>query len=285
MPLRSQIHSTFSFFFLISIASFHISTTTASLPQSYYPSAFIGNLLSKTNSKSSSSPPTPKSPGIQRIKLEDELINTIQNNPKRLDNSQEIDYLISRLELSGYSIPQPAIAPQVIGKWKLIYTNNADTASPIQRKAVDASLFNIYQDIILKDNKQLVISQIVKFGFGSELCVDALASTSKYPLEELTDRIGTGKILGLNVLGVSKVGEEAKEDPNKPDSRIKFVFDEGNFNLFDSMTVPYPVPFRLPILRDTVKGWIDITYLSDRLRISKGNKGTTFVLVKEEDSE
>lgn len=226
-----------------------------------------------------------KSPGIKRIELENQLIDAIKDTNKRLDNSDYIEYLISRLESSGWSIPQPAIAPQVIGQWRLLHTNNADTASPIQRKAVDASAFNIYQDIVLRDvegKQQLVVSQIVKFGFGSELCVDALASTSKYPLEELTDRVGTGEILGMNILGVSKVGEEAKEDPTKPDSRIKFVFDEGNFNLFNSLKVPYPVPFRLPILRDTVKGWIDITYLSDRLRISRGNKGTTFVLVKEE---
>jgi hypothetical protein len=248
--------------------------------------AFISFLTKKTPE-----PARPKSPGIQRIQLENELIKTIQDGNKRLDNSDEINYLISRLELSGWSIPQPAIAPQVIGTWRLLHTNNADTASPIQRKAVDSSAFNIYQDIVLREvkdqdgymNHQLVVSQIVKFGLGTQLCVDALASTSKYPLAELTERKGSGEIFGINVLGVSKVGEEAKEDPKNPDSRIAFVFDEGNFNVFNSIKLPYPVPFRLPILRDTVKGWIDITYLSDRVRISKGNKGTTFVLVKEDD--
>ncbi len=247
--------------------------------------SFVGFLTKKKTV----APPRPKSPGIQRIELENELIKTIEST-KRLDNSEDVANLITRLELSGWSIPEPAIAPQVIGKWRLLYTNNAETASPIQRKAVDASIFNIYQDITLRDVKvedgytqRLIVSQIVKFGLGTQLCVDALASTSKYPLEELTERVGTGEILGKNILGVSKVGEEAKEDPTKPNSRINFVFDEGNFDVFNSFKIPYPVPFRLPILRDTVKGWIDITYLSDRLRISKGNKGTTFVLVKEED--
>jgi hypothetical protein len=84
------------------------------------------------------------------------------------------------------------------------------------------------------------------------------------------------------VLGVSLVGDEAKEDPNRPNSRINFVFDEGNFD-FRNIRIPYPVPFRLPFLRDAVKGWIDLTFLSDRLRISRGNKGTTFVLLKEEE--
>lgn len=123
--------------------------------------------------------------------------------------------------------------------------------------------------------------QIVKFNEKNELCVDALASTAAYPLQELTDRENTGKILGFNILGVSLVGEEAVEDENRPDSRIRFVFDEGKFD-FGSFKIPYPVPFRNPLFRDAVKGWIDVTYLSENIRISRGNKGTTFILKKED---
>jgi len=177
----------------------------------------------------------------------------------------------------------------------LIQTTNADTASPIQRKAVDTTKFPIYQNIFLANNdskdqerqqeQRLIVRQSVVFNKEKNyvLNVDALASTSDYPLDELTERKGDGKILGLNILGVSKVGEEAQQDDSRPDSRIDFVFDEGNFLIGDSIKIPYPVPFRLPILRDAVKGWIDITYLSDRIRISRGNKGTTFILIKEDD--
>ncbi|KAA3470970.1 putative plastid-lipid-associated protein 12, chloroplastic isoform X1 [Gossypium australe] len=51
----------------------------------------------------------------------------------------------------------------------------------------------------------------------------------------------------------------------------------------DPLPVPYPVPFRL--LGDEAKGWLDTTYLSHsgNLRISRGNKGTTFVLQKKTD--
>jgi len=181
------------------------------------------------------------------------------------------------------SIPRPAIAPEVYGRWRLLQTTNADTASPIQRKAVDTTKFDIFQDIVFAENdpESLLVRQIVKFSDTNELCVDALASTSAYPLEELTDRERTGKILGLNILGVSMVGDEAEEDEARPDSRVRFVFDEGRFD-FGGFTIPYPVPFRNPLFRDAVKGWIDITYLSDRIRISKGNKGTTFILKKED---
>mmetsp|Transcript_10970 Transcript_10970/g.16962 ORF Transcript_10970/g.16962 Transcript_10970/m.16962 type:complete len:276 (-) Transcript_10970:118-945(-) len=215
------------------------------------------------------------------IDLENQLLSALENQgaEDRLSNSDQISSLVTQLEESGQSIPRPAIAPEVYGRWRLMQTTNADTASPIQRKAVDTSKFPIYQDIVVDEDK-LIVSQVVKFSDANELKVDALASTADYPLEELSDRTGTGKIMGLNILGVSLIGEEAKPDPNNPDSRINFVFDEGNFE-FGEFKVPYPVPFRFPLFRDAVKGWIDITYLSNRVRISRGNKGTTFVLVKE----
>jgi hypothetical protein len=213
--------------------------------------------------------------------LEDQLLAAISEQD-RLSTSDEIDAIVTQLEASNKSLQRPAIAPEVYGRWRLMHTTNAATASPIQRKAVDASKYAIYQDILLNDDDQLVVSQVVKFGDNAELVVDALASTAAYPLEELTERKSTGKVMGLNILGVSLVGEEADPDPNRPDSRIDFVFDEGNFQ-FGDLKVPYPVPFRVPLFRDWVKGWIDLTYLSDRVRISRGNKGTTFVLVKEEE--
>jgi hypothetical protein len=216
--------------------------------------------------------------------LEDELIVAIKDQGSRLANSDRIDYLVSQLEsMRDATIPEPAIAPSIYGRWRLLYTTNADTSSPIQRNAVDAQAFPIYQDIVVNENNQLVVKQVVEFSDSFKLSVDALASTAAYPLPELTNRKSTGKILGFNILGVSLVGEEAEPDPERPNSRIAFVFDDGTFVLNNGkITIPYPVPFRLPFLRDLVKGWLDVSYMSQRLRVSRGNKGTTFVLLKEE---
>ena len=248
-------------------------------------------------------PPTKLQPTLfGDIELEDRLLAAIESNGQdnRLGNSDTISNLVSQLESSSLSIPRPAIAPQIYGRWRLLQTTNADTASPIQRKAVDTTKFDIFQDIVFADDnnnhddddmnssngKRLLVRQVVKFNDQNELSVDALASTSAYPLPELVDREGTGKILGLNILGVSLVGKEAEEDPLRPDARVKFVFDEGKFNLLGgALVIPYPVPFRNPLFRDAVKGWIDVTYLSDRIRISRGNKGTTFVLKKVVDDD
>lgn len=63
---------------------------------------------------------------------------------------------------------------------------------------------------------------------------------------------------------------------------IDFKFDNAGFDLgFLPFRVPYPVPFRL--LNDEVKGWLQVTYMSPRLRLSRGNKGTIFVLQKVEE--
>ena len=235
----------------------------------------------QTGSTGTSPFQSPKASSAREV--EDKLLAALEN-VGRLDveNSENIKSLVLALEedQKSASIPEPAIAKEVYGRWRLLYTTNAETASPIQRKAVDTSKFAIYQDVVVRPNNQLVVSQVVKFSDSAELCVDALASTAAYPLSELTERERTGKILGLNILGVSLVGNEAEPDPSRPNSRIDFVFDEGKFD-FGNWQLPYPVPFRSPLFRDAVKGWIDITYLSERLRISRGNKGSTFILVKE----
>ena len=105
--------------------------------------------------------------------------------------------------------------------------------------------------------------------------MQALASTLGRPLPDFVPRRGDGRIFGLNIFGVSK-----SEPPADPTARIDFQFIDAGFDLsVVPFRLPYPVPFRL--LGDEVKGWIDTTYLSPSVRISRGNKGTIFVLQKE----
>ncbi|GAU37033.1 hypothetical protein TSUD_207390 [Trifolium subterraneum] len=103
----------------------------------------------------------------------------------------------------------------------------------------------VFQEVYLRTNDPRV-SNIVSFSDAiGELKVEAAAS------------IGDGK-------------------------RILFRFDRAAFSFkFLPFKVPYPVPFKL--LGDEAKGWLDTTYLSHsgNLRISRGNKGTTFVLQKQ----
>ena len=120
-------------------------------------------------------------------------------------------------------------------------------------------------------------------GPAFSLNITALASDrGSENIPGFTPRKGTGKILGLNVLGVSS---NAAEDASTPwgRTRVDFLFDEGEVTLkgpFGGRKIPYPVPFRLEALKDNFVGWIDTTYLGEGMRVGKGNKGTTFVLVR-----
>ena len=72
----------------------------------------------------------------------------------------------------------------------------------------------------------------------------------------------------------------------EPKGRLTFRFKTGRFLLKEvlfggDLAVPYPVPFDL--LGPRAIGYLDTTVLQDDLRVSVGNKGTTFVFRRETD--
>ncbi|KAL3751075.1 hypothetical protein ACJRO7_011965 [Eucalyptus globulus] len=156
---------------------------------------------------------------------------------------QDVERAVAVLEtLTG--VPDPTSSDLIEGRWQLMFTTRPGTASPIQRTFVGVDVFSVFQEIYLRSNDPRVSNIVVFSEAIGELKVEAAAS------------ISDGK-------------------------RILFRFDRAAFSIkFLPFKVPYPVPFRL--LGDEAKGWLDTTYLSEsgNLRISRGNKGTTFVLQK-----
>ena len=50
-----------------------------------------------------------------------------------------------------------------------------------------------------------------------------------------------------------------------------------------TLALPYPVPFEL--LGDNAKGWLQTDYITPSLRLSRGNKGSLFVLTPEPEPD
>lgn len=130
----------------------------------------------------------------------------------------------------------------------------AASSSPIQRTVTSLEGFTIQQAIRLGGVDDRV-DQVVQFGDGGNyLRLSAAASVDR---------------------------------ARDPIDRVDFAFDLAYFELKtgpfgalpEPIRVPYPVPFRL--LGDEAKGWLDTTYLGKDVRVSRGNKGTTFILVRE----
>ncbi|KAL2651592.1 hypothetical protein R1flu_019720 [Riccia fluitans] len=162
-------------------------------------------------------------------------------SPKQLE---AVDEAVKTLEELG-GLPDPTFSPLIEGRWQLMFTTRPGTASPIQRTFVGVDAFTVFQEIALSDTTDPRVSNIVR------------ASES---------------------IGELKVQAAASRESGK---RILFSFDQAAFDFkFLPFKVPYPVPFKL--LGDEAKGWLDTTYLSPSgtIRISKGNKGSTFILQK-----
>ena len=215
----------------------------------------------------------------------------------------KFDAAVERLEKSNSAgVSSPTASPLLQGRWRLLYTSRPGTASPIQRSFTGVDAFTVYQEICFpplkktaatatgkakatkaesKKNEALLsmprVNNIVDFGPEVGLLkVEAEASTDTRPLPGFTPRKGKG--LPFGILGVSST-----QPPASKDLRIDFQFDQAAF-YFKKLpfTSPYPVPFKL--LGDETKGWIDITHLSKdgKFRLTRGNKGTLFVLVKDD---
>ncbi|XP_020584060.1 probable plastid-lipid-associated protein 12, chloroplastic isoform X5 [Phalaenopsis equestris] len=156
---------------------------------------------------------------------------------------KEVERAVETLEnLKG--IPDPTKSNLIEGLWQLMFTTRPGTASPIQKTFVGVNTFKIFQEVYLRGDDPRVIN-IVQF----------------------SDQIGE-----LKVEAAASV---------KDGKRILFQFDRAAFSFkILPCKIPYPVPFRL--LGDEAKGWLDTTYLSTSgiIRISRGSKGTTFVLQK-----
>ncbi|KAI5066424.1 hypothetical protein GOP47_0019048 [Adiantum capillus-veneris] len=164
--------------------------------------------------------------------------------PLKLENISEAVRLLESLG----GVDEPTSSGLIEGTWRLMFTTRPGTASPIQRAFVGVDTFSVFQEITLRGTNDPRVCNIVRFSEAiGELKVEAAAS------------IASGR-------------------------RILFQFDKAAFLFkFLPFKVPYPVPFRL--LGDEAKGWLETTYLSPSgdIRISKGNKGTTFVLQKKVD--
>lgn len=223
--------------------------------------------------------PTKRLIPVQQLqKVELQVIEALQTSIGRgkdgisEEQQAKLDQAIQTLEASG-GVPAPTTVPALEGKWKLLYTSRPGTASPIQRTFTGIDAFIVYQEIEFGGDLGRV-SNIVDFGPKiGYLRVEAEASTESKPLPGFTPRANEGFAL---------LGKSFTYSPARANMRIDFQFDKAAFYFsFLPFSIPYPVPFR--ILGDERKGWLDVTYMNKdgTLRLSRGNKGTLFILTKD----
>lgn len=187
----------------------------------------------------------------------DQLLRLV-SAPDRTGNDTPISTLVSNLESLPHS--PSALDPLLLGVWRNAHTTLPGTASIIQRTVVS--------NINLAPNVEQVVLGTLQNGPS-----------------RIVNRVDFRALLG-GVLNVQAVVEQVRGP------RLSIRFDRawfaiwrrpdwlGGAKLEHVIRFPYPVPFRL--LGDKAKGWLDVTYLDDHLRIARGNRGSAFVLTRKQ---
>jgi len=187
--------------------------------------------------------------------------------------------------------------PRLWGRWALLFTSNAArTASPIQRSFTGSDAVYIFQEVeppvVSRTDGSLIspvsVTNVVEAPAVGTLRVRARAATAGAPIPGFQPRAGAG----FPLLGKSSSAPPAAG----PGTRLDFAFQSAAFYWSTRLPallppLPYPVPFSLferlgGPLGDEVKGWLDVTYLAPdgRFRLSRGNKGTLFVLSRPDEA-
>ena len=195
-----------------------------------------------------------------------------------------------------------ALASAVDGTWRLIYSTKSafDATAPLGRRtdntapgieAVFAALFGSPSGSDASSSasrrraaassspiQRAVLSKLSEGGFAVRQGVRLVGESSARRVDQAVcfgDGIGYFRLSA----NASLEPETSKEELR---GRINYGFDLAYLELEKPVKVrlPYPVPFRL--LGAEAMGFLTTDYVSDAVRISTGNKGTTFVFVKED---
>lgn len=200
------------------------------------------------------------------------------------EEEAELTAALAVLEADG-GVARPAESALIEGRWLLLYTSKSafDPRNPLGAR-VDGSAPGLEQFFRSLSGSQAVASVAASSSPVQRSITSNEAFTVFQDVRLQSDQPRVDNVVVFGEAGQLLLEAEAKVGTSPDGRRIDFCFSGGGFTsaelpFFGRIRVPYPVPFKL--LGDEARGWLDTTYLSPTIRISKGNKGTTFILGRE----
>ncbi|XP_042509145.1 light-induced protein, chloroplastic-like [Macadamia integrifolia] len=219
-------------------------------------------------------------------KLTKGLVDSFYGTDRGLSASSEtraeIVELINQLEaLNPTPAPSEALTP-LNGKWILAYTSFSGLFPLFSRGTQPwVAVEEISQTI---DSENFTIQNSVKF--SGPLATTSFITNAKFEIrspKRVQIKFEEG-IIGTSQLtdsieipeNVDVLGQKIELSPFK--GLITSIQDTASSV---ARTISSQSPFKIPITNTNALSWLLTTYLDDELRISRGDGGSVFVLIKE----
>lgn len=228
------------------------------------------------------------------------LLSLIETGASDDAVSRAIGDLVDSFDVSQRYDAVDALETVLEGTWRLVYSTKSkfDAAAPLGRRtdATTPGLEALFS--ILFDGPEKKRASTGGGGSGVEASSSPI---QRAVLQKLNDggfavrqgvalKNGRGRVDqavcfgrgGWFRLSANATLESPRATDARARGRINYGFDLAYLDVKSPFEVrlPYPVPFKL--LGKEAMGYLTCDYVSDDVRVSTGNKGTTFVFVKEE---
>ena len=251
--------------------------------------------ISQVFSKFTSSLPQPptKSRGIETAK--NELLQTISSTNNGKDSTVEtqirvlslIDYLETNQPVSDSLFTNPIESKAIDGVWYLKYTQpssidgidtdsvgddiDVDKIQPWTPKESTLELTNKLDTREAKNAGTVSFLGVIKVPTSSKLTTQTIGVKDNIFANSVIQDFGTIEVKG---------NFELDSVPN----RIIAAFDSGTLTLNNGFVIDFSFLFALRLkLNGGMKagGWLETTYLDNDIRIGRGNRGSLFILARD----
>ncbi|KAF9588463.1 hypothetical protein IFM89_010489 [Coptis chinensis] len=229
--------------------------------------------------------PEPTETDILKKALIDSLYGTDRGLKASSETRAEIIELITQLEAKNPT-PAPTEALTLLnGKWILAYTSFVGLFPLLARGTLPlVKVEEISQTI---DSENLTVQNSVQF--SGPLATTSLSTNAKFEVRSPQrvqikfeeGIIGTPQLTDSIVLpeDVEFLGQKIDLSPLK--GLITSLQDTASSV---AKTISNGPPLKFPITSDNAQSWLLTTYLDEELRVSRGDAGSVFVLIKEGSS-
>lgn len=250
------------------------------LPKMQLPQIFQPRTGTNTNTR------TPSRPQQESIILET-ISNTQNGKSATIPQQREILNLVSALETKYPSPPLKEIlsSGKIGGTWFLQFTSPSEIKDDDSESELESGSGSEASTWKVENAEENITTQ--KYNAkGSVSAAGINVDVSKKPPKQIFDLSQNAVFneVTLDNAFVRVGGPFRLSDKNERRALVAFKECKINLKIGIKLDLGFLFDVRAFLRGTDESGWLETTYLSDKMRIGRGNKGSMFILTRDEDA-